>query len=96
MARKRTYTIAGIAITAMITYGTFNLISSLEQLHEAERTSAELKSEIQDMQEKNNNITYLISYSDSDSEKEKLARDRLGLVKPGEIIFINQRRENCG
>lgn len=95
MARKRTYTIAGIAITAMITYGTFNLISSLEQLHEAERTSAELKSEIQDMQEKNNNITYLISYSDSDSEKEKLARDRLGLVKPGEIIFINQRRENC-
>lgn len=80
----------------MITYGTFNLISSLEQLHEAERTSAELKSEIQDMQEKNNNITYLISYSDSDSEKEKLARDRLGLVKPGEIIFINQRRENCG
>ena len=90
MAGKRTSTIAGIAITAMIAYGTFNLTSSLEQLHEAERTCAELKSEIQEAQEKNSNITYLMSYFDSDFAKKDLAHSRLGLVMPGEIVFIDQ------
>lgn len=90
MERKKANTIAGIAITAMIAYGTFSLTSSLEQLHEAERTSAELKAEIQEAQEKNSNITYQMSYFDSDSAKEELARNRLGLVMPGEIVFIDQ------
>lgn len=74
----------------MIAYGAFSLIGVLDQLKEAESISSELKAEIAAVQEENSNIICLISNSDSDSEKEKLARERLGLVKPGEIVFVNK------
>lgn len=79
----------------MIAYGAFSLVSVIDQLREAERISTELNAEIEAVQEENSNIIYLTSCLDSDFEKEKLARERLGLVKPGEIIFINQRSQNC-
>lgn len=79
----------------MIAYGAFSLVSVIDQLKEAEKISAELSAEIETVQVENSNIIYLTSCLDSDFEKEKLARERLGLVKPGEIIFINQRGENC-
>ena len=74
----------------MIAYGAFSLIGALDQLREAESLSAQLNAEIEAVQEENSSIIYLNSCLDSDSEKEKLARERLGLVKPGEIVFVNK------
>ena len=91
MERKKTNTIAGIVITAMIAYGTFSLISTLDQLHEAESQCAELKAEITQAQEENKTLARLISEADSDSAKEELAKERLGLVKPCEIVFMNRK-----
>ncbi len=91
MDRKKPTVIAGLAITAMIAYGAFSLIGVLDQLKETESLSAQLNAEIEAVQNENSSIIYLTSNLDSDSEKEKLARERLGLVKPGEIVFVNQR-----
>lgn len=90
MKRRKVNTVAGIAITATIVYGTVSLILSLDQLREAERSHAELKAEIEAVRDENSELSRAIGEIDSDCAKERLAQERLGLVKPGEIIFINQ------
>lgn len=92
MERRKAGTITGIAITAMIAYGTFSMITTLDQLHEAESSNAELRAEIEEVQADNRDLCNEISDADSDSAKEALARERLGLVKPGVIVFINQQK----
>lgn len=90
MERKKANTIAGIAITAMIVYGTFSLIDSLDQLNEAKAKNELLKCEIAALKEENRDLHSLISDFDSDYAKAELARERLGLVMPGEIVFTNR------
>lgn len=59
------------------------------QLHRAEKINSEIRTEIRSAEEERERLVALISESDSDKSREALARKRLGLVKPGEIIFTN-------
>lgn len=73
----------------MIVYGTFSLITTLDNLNDAELINAGLRTEIEEVQAENRDLCDKISDADSDSAKEALARERLGLVKPGEIVFVD-------
>lgn len=75
----------------MIVYGTFSLITTLDGLREAENINTELRAEIEEVQEDNRDLRVLISEADTDSAKEALARERLGLVKPGEKVYIDRK-----
>lgn len=74
----------------MIAYGTFSLIDTFGQLNEARARNEELKTEIVALREENSDLDCLIKNFDTDTTKAKLASERLGLVKPGEIVFTNQ------
>ena len=76
----------------MIVYGTLSLITTLDSLNDAENMNDVLKTEIEQLQKDNRDLSYLISEADSDSAKEALARERLGLVKPGEIVFVYEQK----
>lgn len=75
----------------MMVYGAFSLITTLDRLNDAEIINAELRTEIEEVQEDNRDLCNKISDADSDSAKEALARERLGLVRPGEIVFIDHK-----
>lgn len=74
----------------MIAYGIFSLIDTSDQLNEARDKNEELKTEIAALREENSDLDSLIKDFDSDDAKARLASERLGLVKPGEIVFTNQ------
>lgn len=50
-----------------------------------------LKQEIAEVQERNEELQRLIQYTKSDEFIEKVARERLGWVKEGEIKFIEKK-----
>lgn len=89
MKKRKTRTITAIAITAMLIYGAVSLFTTMLQLHRAEKINSEIRTEIRSAEEERERLVALISESDSDKSREALARKRLGLVKPGEIIFTN-------
>lgn len=89
MKRRKKNQLAGIAITAILIYGVFSLISASARLKKVESLNEKLESEIAAAQQEKKSITALIENSGSDEQIEALARERLGLVKPGEIIFAD-------
>lgn len=83
MKKRKPRTIAGIAITAMLIYGTVSMASEAIQLNRVEMDNTKLKSEISSVEKENRKLKKLISESESDEAKENLAEERLRLVKPG-------------
>lgn len=79
-----------IAITAMMIYGVFSLGADISLLNEAKTQNAGLKEKTAFMRKENESLIELIENCDSPSAREALARERFGLVKPGEIIFIDK------
>ncbi len=53
-----------------------------------------LKEQIAQTEEINADLERLIQYTESEEYVEKVARERLGWVKKGEIIFIEKEKEN--
>jgi len=53
----------------------------------------ELRQQIAEVQEKNKELERLIQYTQSDEYIEKVARERLGWVKQGEIKFVEKKNE---
>lgn len=89
MKRRKKNQLAGIAITAILVYGMFSLISASARLKKVESLNEALESEIAAAQQEQKSITALIENSGSNEQIGALARARLGLVKPGEIIFVD-------
>ncbi|NLI60357.1 MAG: septum formation initiator family protein [Clostridiales bacterium] len=58
-----------------------------DQAHKIEH----LKEEIAQTEEMNAELERLIQYTESEEYIEKVARERLGWVKKGEIIFIEKK-----
>ncbi len=52
-----------------------------------------LRQQIAEMQSKNRELQRLIQYTQSDEYIEKVARERLGWVKEGEIKFIEKKNK---
>lgn len=60
-----------------------------EQYNEANA----LKQQIMEVREKNQELERLIQYTQSDEYIEKVARERLGWVKDGEIKFVEKKNK---
>lgn len=54
----------------------------------------EYESQLVQLQEKNDKLTYELQQTQTDDYIEKVAREKLGLVKPGEILFIDKNKNN--
>lgn len=91
MKKQKPDTVALIAITATMIYGIFGLTSNISLINKAETQNIRLKDEIALIRNENESLSELIENSDSPSAKEALARERFGLVKPGEIMFIDKK-----
>lgn len=84
MKRKSTAVLIGAIIPVLLLYAAINLLSAMDQLHEAEQMEISLLREIEEAEAENAGLLTKISEAD----REQAARERLGLVKPGEIVFV--------
>jgi cell division protein DivIC len=63
------------------------------QLKSYEARSNDLQKEISAEKERSSEISDYAKYTQTDEYVEEIAREKLGLVKKGEIIFRNKSRE---
>ena len=88
---KRTHCIVGIALTVVIVYATLSLASVMSDLNEAKAATAELKAQLARAQEENAGLEADIGSLGSDKTLEELARERLGLVRTDEVVFVDMK-----
>lgn len=76
-------------IALMILYAVCNTITVRSQLLKAEAYRAELAEQADRLQAENNALEQEIAMAQDAAVIEKLARAKLGLVRPGEKIFCD-------
>lgn len=86
---KRTQCILGIALTVLVVYATLSLAGVMSDLNEAMAAAAELEAELAQAHSENAKLRADIDSLGTDESAEELAREKLGLVKSDEIVFID-------
>lgn len=89
MKLKRASLITKIVIVAIVVYSVINLVSLKVQVSEAQEKRDELQAEVDEALQTNSELQYAIEHSDDSETIEDIARNKLGLVKPGEKIFYD-------
>ena len=86
---KRTRSITAIVLASLTVYAILNLISVRSDIADAIAISEELRNEINIVEANNRLLKQMIADSESDEAAERIARERLGLVKPGDMVFVD-------
>ena len=90
--RPKMLTIGGAVIAALLIYAAWNLAETMDALRDAKDMTELLQREIDDTQAETDELEEKLLSCDTDEFIKGIARDRLGLVEPGEIIFIDNYR----
>lgn len=92
MKKRSTWALIGVIIPILLLCAAVNLVSVMEQLREAEEMERSLLREIEETEAENAGLLTRISEAD----RAEAARKKLGLVEPGEIIFIDISKTGNG
>ena len=87
MHNRKIAWMTGFIITMLIVYAVGNLILVRSRLIQADVWREELTQKTAALQRENERLEQEIRDAETDAVIEEIARTRLGLVKPGEIIF---------
>lgn len=74
-------------IGAMAVYAVWNTAVTRHRLIQAEEYRAALQAEVRQLEQTNEQLQREIEQAEDAAVMERMARIRLGLVKPGEVIF---------
>ena len=89
MKFKRAGLVTKIVILAIIVYAGISLVSLKVQVSDARETRDELQTQVDGVLQTNTELQYAIDHSTDPETIEDIARNKLGLVKPGEKIFYD-------
>ena len=89
MKLKRASILTKIVILALCAYAVISLLHLKSRLHEAEDYNEGLRQQVVQAEQENAGLRYEIEHSGDDATIEDVAREKLGLVKPGEKIFYD-------
>lgn len=89
MKHRRTGIITGLLLTLLIAYALVSMIRMNSRIVEARRTRDDLSAAVRELEAENAALAYEIEHSEDPVVLEKVAREKLGLVLPGEVIFYD-------
>lgn len=78
-----------IVILALAGYAIVSMMSLKVKLAEAESYREDLEKAVAQMEQENAGLRYEIAHSEDDDTIADIAREKLGLVMPGEKIFYD-------
>ena len=84
---KRSRLSAKIIILALIIYAIINLVSLRARIENGQRELDDLRRRVVEMEVSNAQLEYQIEHYNDPDVIASIARSRLGLVLPGEIVF---------
>ena len=91
MKLRRSGMFTKLVLLALIVYGMVNLWGMWGRITEARYVQDGLAEQIERLESANAEREYRLENLDDDSVIEQIARDELGLVMPGEIVFYVSR-----
>lgn len=86
---RKTSIFAKIVIVGLLIYAVFSLFTLNQKINAAEVARKETAEKVNAAVRTNSELQYQIEHSDDDEIIEDIARSELGLVEPGEKIFID-------
>lgn len=86
---KKAGLLTKLLILAMIAYAAYNIATVRSNIAQAQQDLTSLTQEVEDARQVNAQLTYEIEHKDDPETIEQIAREKLGLVKPGEKIFYD-------
>lgn len=89
MKFKKAGIITKIVIAALLIYAVVSLVTVRSKTAALNAQTQQLQQQITDMTQSNAELEYKIEHSEDADTIEEIARDKLGLVKPGEKIFYD-------
>ncbi|HIQ70057.1 MAG TPA: septum formation initiator family protein [Candidatus Avoscillospira stercorigallinarum] len=89
MRFKRSSLVTKVLILVLVVYATVTLVSLQSQVTEKETQAAALQDDITAAQQENLRLEQAINALGTDEGVEAVARQKLGLVAPGEILFYD-------
>lgn len=89
MKLKKAGVITKLLILVLVVYAVYNIASVRTNIAEAEQSLNALTQQVEDAQQENARLEYEIEHSEDPETIEQIAREKLGLVKPGEKIFYD-------
>ncbi|KJS15069.1 MAG: hypothetical protein VR69_15160 [Peptococcaceae bacterium BRH_c4b] len=72
----------------MLFYMIFSFGTNFNRLHTMQQDVEKIESQINDLQKKNNELRQQLKMAQSDAFVEKIAREELNLIKPGETRIV--------
>ncbi len=89
MKFKKAGIITKILIAALLVYAVVSLVTVRSKTAALNAQTQQLQQQVTDMTQSNAELEYKIEHSEDADTIEEIARDKLGLVKPGEKIFYD-------
>ena len=89
MKLRRASWLTALVIVGLIAYACIALMNMRTKVAQASETEAELREQVEEIQEANAALQYAIDNRYDDKTIEDIARDKLGLVMPDEVIFYD-------
>ena len=89
MKLKRAGIITKIIVLALIVYAGISLVTLRAQVTEIRAEKADLEAQVAEMTQTNAELQYELAHSEDADTIEDIARNKLGLVMPGEKIFYD-------
>jgi len=89
MRFKRSSLLTKILILVMVVYATVTLVSLQNQVEIREAEAARLEAEIEAARQESLRLEQAIETLDTDEGVEAVARQKLGLVSKGEIVYYD-------
>lgn len=87
--------IVRIVITLLLVYSLLCFARAGRSAAEMERTAAALARELDTLEQEHAALERRLRQRESPDEMEALARRELGMVMPGEIVFLFSETEEC-
>lgn len=85
---KKASLITKLVVLALLIYLATTLLNLRGQINTARAEQSDLNRQVTEQSEKNAELSDAIENSDDPDRIAAVARDKLGLIKPGEKIFI--------
>lgn len=86
---KRPFKAKGIVIILLIVYLLYTLTAQHMIIRRTQVKEKQIQAQIEQISEENDRLKEELERTQSDEYIEKVARERLGLIKSGEIMFVD-------
>lgn len=86
---KRPFKAKGIVIILLIVYLLYTLTAQHMIIRRTQAKEKQIQAQIEQITEENDRLKEELERTQSDEYIEKVARERLGLIKSGEIMFVD-------